>query len=113
VRIAVDVTPLRLTGAGTARYLRSLLARVQPTRRVAFGGPGRGAVLARELARADGVGADVRAQAAATARQAAQTAAAAPHATASCRMRSRRSGPSESVISYRCSPGAYPSCVLA
>jgi glycosyltransferase involved in cell wall biosynthesis len=53
VRIAVDTTALRLTGAGTSRYLRNLLARIEPehdVRRVAFGGPGRLSVLARELA---------------------------------------------------------------
>jgi glycosyltransferase involved in cell wall biosynthesis len=53
VRVAVDTTPLRLTSAGTARYLRNLLARIEPgneVRRVAFGGPGRVSVLARELA---------------------------------------------------------------
>jgi glycosyltransferase involved in cell wall biosynthesis len=48
VNVAIDVTPLRLTRAGTARYLRNLLDRV-PARRVAFGGPGRASVLAREL----------------------------------------------------------------
>jgi glycosyltransferase involved in cell wall biosynthesis len=48
VNVAVDVTPLRLTRAGTARYLDNLLARI-PARRVAFGGAGRGSVLAREL----------------------------------------------------------------
>jgi glycosyltransferase involved in cell wall biosynthesis len=53
VRIAVDTSALRLTGAGTARYLRNLLARIEPehdVHRVAFGGSGRLAVLARELA---------------------------------------------------------------
>ena len=53
MRVAVDTTPLRLTGAGTARYLRNLLARLEPdhdVRRVAFGGPGKASVLARELA---------------------------------------------------------------
>ena len=49
MNVAVDVTPLRLTRAGTARYLENLLARI-PARRVAFGGPGRASVLARELA---------------------------------------------------------------
>jgi glycosyltransferase involved in cell wall biosynthesis len=52
VKIAVDTTPLRLTGAGTARYLRNLLARIEPehdVRRVAFGGAGKPSVLAREL----------------------------------------------------------------
>jgi len=53
VRIAVDTTPLRLTGAGTARYLRNLLQRIESehdVRRVAFGGAGKASVLARELA---------------------------------------------------------------
>lgn len=53
MRVAVDTTPLRLTGAGTARYLRNLLARLEPeheVRRLAFGGAGKAAVLARELA---------------------------------------------------------------
>jgi glycosyltransferase involved in cell wall biosynthesis len=49
VNVAVDVTPLRLTRAGTARYLEHLLAHVRPTRTIAFGGPRRAAVLAREL----------------------------------------------------------------
>jgi alpha-1,3-rhamnosyl/mannosyltransferase len=48
VNVAVDVTPLRLTRAGTARYLRNLLDRI-PARRIAFGGAGRASVLAREL----------------------------------------------------------------
>jgi glycosyltransferase involved in cell wall biosynthesis len=48
MNVAMDVTPLRLTQAGTARYIRSLRQRldVQP---VAFGGAGRASVLAREL----------------------------------------------------------------
>jgi glycosyltransferase involved in cell wall biosynthesis len=53
VRVAVDTSALRLTGAGTARYLRNLLIRVErehEVRRVAFGGAGRLSVLARELA---------------------------------------------------------------
>jgi glycosyltransferase involved in cell wall biosynthesis len=53
VRVAVDTTPLRLTGAGTARYLRNLLARIESdvdVRRIAFGGAGKASVLARELA---------------------------------------------------------------
>ncbi|HET7567801.1 MAG TPA: glycosyltransferase family 1 protein [Gaiellaceae bacterium] len=52
MRVGVDVTPLRLTSAGTARYLRNLLARLEPeheVRRIAFGGAGRASVLAREL----------------------------------------------------------------
>lgn len=53
MKVAVDVTPLRMTGAGTARYLRNLLARIEPehdVRRVAFGGAGKASVLVRELA---------------------------------------------------------------
>jgi glycosyltransferase involved in cell wall biosynthesis len=44
----LDVTPLRLTRAGTARYIRNLLERLE-VETVEFGGPGRAAVLAREL----------------------------------------------------------------
>jgi glycosyltransferase involved in cell wall biosynthesis len=54
VRVALDTTPLRLTSAGTARYLRALLPHVTKchleVREVAFGGSGRASVLARELA---------------------------------------------------------------
>ena len=53
MRVALDTTPLRLTGAGTARYLRNLLARIEPeveVQRLAFGGAGKASVLARELA---------------------------------------------------------------
>jgi glycosyltransferase involved in cell wall biosynthesis len=42
-----------MTGAGTARYLRNLLARIEPeheVRRVAFGDARKAAILARELA---------------------------------------------------------------
>jgi glycosyltransferase involved in cell wall biosynthesis len=48
LNVALDVTPLRLTRAGTARYIRSLSDRldVQP---VAFGASGRTSVLMREL----------------------------------------------------------------
>jgi glycosyltransferase involved in cell wall biosynthesis len=46
VKVAIDVTPLRLTRAGTARYIENLVSRLDD---VAFGGPGRAAVLAREL----------------------------------------------------------------
>jgi glycosyltransferase involved in cell wall biosynthesis len=52
VRVAVDTSALRLTAAGTARYLRNLLARIElehDVRRVAFGGSGKLSVLAREL----------------------------------------------------------------
>jgi glycosyltransferase involved in cell wall biosynthesis len=48
VKVAIDVTPLRLTRAGTARYLENIRARVD-ARELAFGGGGRAAVLAREL----------------------------------------------------------------
>ena len=53
MKLAIDTTPLRLTAAGTARYLRNLVARIEPehdVRRVAFGGPGKASVLVRELA---------------------------------------------------------------
>jgi glycosyltransferase involved in cell wall biosynthesis len=58
VRVALDTTPLRLTQAGTARYLRNLLAHfdaagdklsLAEVRPLAFGGAGRASVLAREL----------------------------------------------------------------
>jgi glycosyltransferase involved in cell wall biosynthesis len=48
VNVALDVTPLRLTRAGTARYIENLLARID-ARRIAFGDARRAAVLAREL----------------------------------------------------------------
>jgi len=44
----MDVSPLRLTEAGTARYIRNLRARLD-VRTIAFGGAGRASVLAREL----------------------------------------------------------------
>jgi glycosyltransferase involved in cell wall biosynthesis len=53
VKIKVDTTPLRMTSAGTARYLRNLLPRIEAeheVQRVAFGGSGKTSVLARELA---------------------------------------------------------------
>ena len=52
MRVGMDVTPLALTRAGTARYLLNLLARLPEhveVRELAFGGPGRPSVLAREL----------------------------------------------------------------
>jgi alpha-1,3-rhamnosyl/mannosyltransferase len=49
MKVAIDVTPLRLTRAGTARYIENLVTRLDGVERVAFGGPGRAAVLAREL----------------------------------------------------------------
>jgi len=48
MNVAMDVTPLRLTHAGTARYIRNLRQRLE-VHPVAFGGPGRASVLAREL----------------------------------------------------------------
>jgi glycosyltransferase involved in cell wall biosynthesis len=48
VNVALDVTPLRLTRAGTARYIENLLVRID-VRRIAFGDARRAAVLAREL----------------------------------------------------------------
>lgn len=48
MKVAIDVTPLRLTRAGTARYLENLLARVDADH-IAFGDDRRAAVLAREL----------------------------------------------------------------
>jgi glycosyltransferase involved in cell wall biosynthesis len=48
MKTALDVTPLRLTRAGTARYIRNLLERLE-LETVAFGGPGRASVLTREL----------------------------------------------------------------
>jgi glycosyltransferase involved in cell wall biosynthesis len=49
VKVAIDVTPLRLTRAGTARYIQNLLARIDPVEELAFGGADRASVLAREL----------------------------------------------------------------
>jgi glycosyltransferase involved in cell wall biosynthesis len=52
MRVGLDVTPLALTRAGTARYLRNLLARLPEhvdVHELEFGGPGRASVLAREL----------------------------------------------------------------
>jgi alpha-1,3-rhamnosyl/mannosyltransferase len=48
VNVALDVTALRLTRAGTARYVENLLARLE-VRRIGFGDARRAAVLAREL----------------------------------------------------------------
>ena len=48
MRVALDVTPLRLTRAGTARYIENLLERID-ARPIAFGDARRAAVLAREL----------------------------------------------------------------
>jgi glycosyltransferase involved in cell wall biosynthesis len=48
MNVAMDVTPLRLTHAGTARYIRNLRQRLD-VHPVAFGGRGRAWVLAREL----------------------------------------------------------------
>ena len=48
MNVALDVTALRLTRAGTARYIENLLARID-AQRIAFGDARRTAVLAREL----------------------------------------------------------------
>ena len=48
LKTALDVTPLRLTRAATARYIRNLLDRLD-VETLAFGGPDRASVLAREL----------------------------------------------------------------
>ena len=48
MNVVFDVTPLRLTRAGTARYIRSLLPRLE-VEQLQFGGTGRASVLAREL----------------------------------------------------------------
>jgi glycosyltransferase involved in cell wall biosynthesis len=48
MNVALDVTPLRLTRAGTARYIRNLRDRLD-VRPVAFGTSGRASVLVREL----------------------------------------------------------------
>ncbi len=48
MNVALDVSPLRLTRAGTARYIHALTARLE-VRQLAFGGAGRASVLAREL----------------------------------------------------------------
>ena len=48
MNVAMDVTPLRLTRAGTARYIRNLRQRLD-VRPVAFGGASAASVLAREL----------------------------------------------------------------
>jgi glycosyltransferase involved in cell wall biosynthesis len=49
MRVALDVSPLRLTQAGTARYIESLVARIDGVEQIAFGGSGRAGVLGREL----------------------------------------------------------------
>jgi glycosyltransferase involved in cell wall biosynthesis len=50
LRVAFDTTPLRLTRAGTARYVTSLLPRLHGVRPLRFGGSGRLSVGVRELA---------------------------------------------------------------
>lgn len=49
MKIAFDTTPLRLTRAGTSRYIRALLERLDDLEPLAFGGANRLSVLAREL----------------------------------------------------------------
>ena len=48
MRVGIDVSPLVQTRAGTARYLRALLDRTE-YERLAWGGPGRAATIARDL----------------------------------------------------------------
>ncbi len=55
MRVGVDVSPLRQTGAGTARHVNGLLAALAgrdgiEVKRLAFGGPGRLASVARDTA---------------------------------------------------------------
>jgi glycosyltransferase involved in cell wall biosynthesis len=55
MRVAIDVSPLRQTRAGTARHLRALLPELDAQLgvelvRLAFGGPGRAAAFARDVA---------------------------------------------------------------
>jgi glycosyltransferase involved in cell wall biosynthesis len=49
VTVVMDVSALRMTRAGTARYIKNLLDRLGDVEPIAFGGSGRAAVLAREL----------------------------------------------------------------
>jgi glycosyltransferase involved in cell wall biosynthesis len=50
VRVALDVSPLVQTRAGTARYIRNLLRHLGgDVRRLSFGGQGRASTLGREL----------------------------------------------------------------
>jgi glycosyltransferase involved in cell wall biosynthesis len=49
VKVAFDTTPLRLTRAGTSRYIHSLLERLDELEPLSFGGASRASVLAREL----------------------------------------------------------------
>ena len=49
MRVAFDTTALRLTRAGTSRYIRNLLERLDDLEPLAFGGSNRASVLAREL----------------------------------------------------------------
>jgi len=54
VRVAIDVSPLVQTRAGTARHLRGVLAALErrddvELRRLSFGGPGRAAAAARDV----------------------------------------------------------------
>src|SRR5262249_8085568 len=49
MKIALDVSPLRLTQAGTARYIDNLGERLDGVRQIACGGRARGGVLGSEL----------------------------------------------------------------
>lgn len=48
MRVGIDVSPLRQTRAGTARYIRGLLAHLD-LEPLCFGGPGRAATIARDV----------------------------------------------------------------
>ena len=50
LRVGIDVSPLELTGAGTARYLRKLLAELEgvDVRRYAFPGSSRPSKVVRD-----------------------------------------------------------------
>ncbi len=55
LRVGIDVSPLALTRAGTARYITGLLAELEDEdslqlRRYSFGGPGRGTRIVRDTA---------------------------------------------------------------
>jgi glycosyltransferase involved in cell wall biosynthesis len=49
VKVVMDTSPLRMTRAGTARYIRNLLDRIEGIEPFSFGGAGRASVLGREL----------------------------------------------------------------
>jgi hypothetical protein len=51
MRVGIDVSPLRQTRAGTARYLRGILPHLEqlvPVERLGWGGSGKAAAVARD-----------------------------------------------------------------